>query len=102
MSKKALSMGDFVKCNYRARWKGVITSIEKRKELGNNKVYTVCDVLMLKDRCGRSVKKRIVMKRGEGWLEKIEPFTVSSTQAQWLPKIIYSTFKKRGLYEDIT
>lgn len=101
MSKNNFSRGDFVQCNYRARWKGIITSIEKVKNTLNNKTYTVCEILMLKDRCGRLTIKRKVMRRGSGWLTKIEPFKLTQRQVQWLPHITKANLLKKGfVYEN--
>lgn len=97
MKKNSFSIGDFVQCNYRARWKGVVVSVEKVKNSINNKTYTVCEVLMLKDRCGRLTTKRHVMRRGDGWLEKVDEFNITQRQLQWLPNIVKSKVIKKGL-----
>ena len=99
MSKNNFSRGDFVQCNYRARWKGIIISVEKMKDF-DNKIHTVCEVLMLKDRCGRETTKGNVMRRGSGWLTEVEPFTVSKKQLNWLPPTTRSVLIKKGLVNE--
>ena len=81
----SFKVGLFVKSHYKAQWKGVIESIEISKGC-KNRAHKLCSVLILRDRCGKPLRKRVLMDLDSYWLEVIEPFELTDNDRQKLAR----------------
>ena len=77
--------GVFVRSHYKASWRGVIESIEVSKGY-KKKSHKLCTVLILRDRCGKPLRKRLTMAIDSEWLEIIEPFELTEEDVQKLTR----------------
>lgn len=81
--KNIIDVGTFVKSNFRAGWKGIVTSFEVQSGSGKNS-NKICEVLLLKDRNGKNIEKRKTMSLSDGWLEIIDGFQLNEKQIDWI------------------
>ena len=65
--KNVFKIGDRVKSNFRARWKGEVINIEPRSD----KLKPLITVLVDTDRNGRPLRKKIKKTLDQGWLTLI-------------------------------
>lgn len=81
--KKIIDVGTFVKSNFRAGWKGIVTSFEVQSDSGKHS-NKICEVLLLKDRNGKNIEKRKTMFLSDGWLEIVDEFQLNEKQIDWI------------------
>ena len=72
-----MKKGDYVKSNFRAKWKGVILDIKKgTKSKGRfaKKSADIASCLVVRHADGRTPEDRVVMEISTHWLAPIEKF----------------------------
>jgi hypothetical protein len=73
---------EFVRSHYRAPWKGVVLTREKRTRGGRfGRIDDLLTVLVLVDRHGNPMRKRHVATLSASWTTPCDAFDVS-----WVPK----------------
>ncbi len=78
-----ITVGTFVKSNFRAGWKGVVVS-EKLQSGSGKKAHKISKVLLLKDRCGRTLTRKLTSRLSNSWLEECETFSLTERQIGWI------------------
>jgi len=79
-----IEKGDFVKSNYRSRWKGVVLkSINYKLNFPRKCEGYVCTILILKDGNGNLPRRRIIRHLNQDWLSKTEPFNIEHINKDW-------------------
>lgn len=78
----------FVRSNYRAPWTGVIIGRIQRKPLTLNgttyKLNDLCQVLVIIDRHGNRMTRRVVCVLDAGYLVEVDGLDLSQVNPDWL------------------
>ncbi len=72
----------FVKSTYASAWSGIVIDIKNRT--GMSPLYLI---LILKDKNGRTPRKRMIKQLDSTWVIKIKKFDISHINKDWLIRI---------------
>lgn len=79
-----ITIGSFVKSNFRSRWTGIVISEEIVKGSGK-KANKICEVLVLRDKNGNTLRKRLIKHLNADWLEETQKVFLTEKEINWIP-----------------
>ena len=72
----------FIRSRFRARWCGVV--IDKRNRTKQNPLYLI---LILKDSCGNTPRKRMVKTLDSSWTIEIDKIELGDINTDWFSRL---------------